>query len=147
MISPQSSKIISGKVKVQHGTKVLPMWSKHTKSTISCTLTTPSSISCLNHLTGTLPLTEWSNVSKTWAVINKLQFKFNDQETYAFHISLHLKDTESLQAFNSHIWDILCTGWACIYKLGKIRIYLKQSVCWEIRSCIYHIMFAWTSCL
>ena len=88
---------------------------------------------------------------KEWAVINKLQF--NDQKTEVLHITSRFKDTESLQAvkigdsvvdtcsnarnlgvvfddhltFEAHISNILRTGWACVYKLGKIRRYLNKS--------------------
>ena len=87
---------------------------------------------------------------KEWAVINK--FQFNDQKTEVLHITSRFKDTESLQAvkignsvvntcsnarnlevvfdnhltFDAHISNILRSGWACIYKLGKIRRYLNK---------------------
>ena len=87
---------------------------------------------------------------KAWAVANKLQF--NDAKTEVIHLTSRFKDTRELAPvavgdsnvvpcakarnlgvvvdkhleMDSHISNILRIGWACIYKLGKIRRYLDQ---------------------
>jgi hypothetical protein len=88
---------------------------------------------------------------KAWAVANKL--KFNDVKTEVLHVTSRFRTTAGLQpvkigdttvnpctkarnlgvifdnhvTMESHISNILRTGWGCIYKLGKIRRFLDTA--------------------